>query len=137
MKNLIYFFFGVWALASCAPAATTSTTTTTTTINNPVVVISPMGQWNYTITGTPQGDYAGLFTVTQNGLQFSAMIAVAGTDLPIQNFVFNPETKKMTGELSYMGLLIAFEAVMTTPDELTGAMAEGGMEFPFKATRRK
>jgi hypothetical protein len=134
MKNLLYFFLSIWVLSSCAPAATTTTSTTTTT--SVTEVLSPVGLWDYTITGTPEGDFAGILTITESGQLLTATLALRGNGLPIENFAYNIETKKLTGELNYSGLIIAFEALMTA-NELNGAFSEGGMDFPFKAIRKK
>jgi hypothetical protein len=136
MKNLIYFLLVTWTLSSCASTVTTTTASTTTTTASVQEVLSPAGNWDYTITGTPQGDFAGVLTITETGQLFSAILAVNGNGLPIENFAYNKETKKLTGEINYSGLVIAFEALMTG-DELNGGLSDGEMQFPFKATRKK
>lgn len=75
-------------------------------------------------------------TITESGQLFTASLAVNGNPLPIENFSFNSETKKLTGEINYSGMVIAFDALLTG-DEMNGGLSAEGMDFPFKATRRK
>ena len=42
----------------------------------------------------------------------------------------------MTGEVYYNGTPVLFDAVMEG-EALNGTMSAGGMNFPFKATRKK
>lgn len=95
-----------------------------------------MGQWDYSITGTPQGDFSGVMTVEEVNQALTTKLSSNGSDLPIEKFVYDKATKKMSGEFDYSGTPVQMDAVMEG-DQITGTMSAGGMAFPFKATRKK
>lgn len=95
-----------------------------------------MGLWNYTITGTPEGDFNGVMTIGEVDKVPTAKLAVNGGELAIEKFVYNKETKKMSGEFDYNGTPVYFDAVLGD-DVIDGGMSAGGGTFPFKATRKK
>lgn len=97
---------------------------------------SPVGQWDYSITGTPQGDFSGVMTVEEVNQALTTKLSSNGSDLPIEKFVYDKATKKMSGEFDYSGTPVQMDAVMEG-DLITGTMSAGGMAFPFKATRKK
>ncbi|MBL7861473.1 MAG: hypothetical protein JNJ65_09945 [Cyclobacteriaceae bacterium] len=123
MKNLFYFALVSLFITSCA---------STKMVKAP----SPTGNWDYTITGTPEGDFNGVMTISEVDKALSAKLVSNGNELPIEKFMYNKETKKMSGELYYSGTPVMFDAVMNT-DQMDGTMSAGGMNFPFKATRKK
>lgn len=123
MKNLFYLALVSLFITSCA---------STKMAKAP----SPTGNWDYTISGTPEGDFNGVMTISEVDKTMSAKLVSNGNELPIEKFVYNKETKKMSGELYYSGTPVLFDAVMTT-DQMDGTMSAGGMNFPFKATRKK
>jgi len=124
MKHLFYFMLGALLLTSCATTKTTSK------------VPSPIGDWDYAITGTPEGNFSGVLTITEINNVYTAKMASGAGDLMIEKFTYDKTTMKVAGELDYSGTLVLFDAVMNN-DEMTGAMSAGGMGFPFKATRKK
>jgi hypothetical protein len=123
MKKLLIVFVA-FVLASCATTKTSK------------VEITPEGNWDYSITGTPEGDFNGVMNVTTLDKTYSAKLNASGSELPIENFAYEKESKKVTGELYYSGTPVAFDAILSG-DEMTGSMSAGGMSFPFKATRKK
>ena len=124
MKNTLYFLLVILVLSSCATTKTAS------------VQINPTGDWNYSITGTPEGDFSGIMTVGRNAEAFTAKMTANGAELPLENFAFNDETKKVTGLLYYSGTPVSLDALLNG-EEMTGFMSAEGMNFPFKATRKK
>lgn len=117
MKKILYLAMIV-TLASCAS-------------------LSPAGQWDYKITGTPQGDYSGVLTVTKKDKDnFNANMKSQAGDLPFNSFVFNAKSAKSTGDFSFQGMTIYFDATVTKT-EMTGSVATQGMTFPFTAKRKK
>ncbi len=124
MKNLLYLFVGLALLSSCA--------TTKSTSKAP----SPTGNWDYTISGTPEGDFAGVMTIAEVDKTLTAKMVSNGSEIPIEKFTYNKETKKLAGEFYYSGTPVLFDATLVV-DEITGSMSAGGMGFPFKATRKK
>ncbi len=123
MKNLI-FVFVVLIIASCASTKTSK------------IVITPAGNWDYIITGTPEGDFSGVMSITTQDKTFSAKMNASGSELTINNFTFDEATKKVAGDLDYSGTTVLFDALLNG-EEMVGAMSAGGMNFPFKATRKK
>jgi hypothetical protein len=120
--NLIYLFVAL-VLASCASTKTTSK-------------ITPVGDWDYMITGTPEGDFKGVLNVTAAGTGYAAKMLSAAGEAPLQKFAYDPTTKKVTGAVPYNEFMVDMDATVAA-DEMTGSMSAGGMSFPFKATRKK
>jgi hypothetical protein len=118
------FIFMLAFLAACVSTKTSKT------------VITPVGEWEYLITGTPEGDFKGILNIVKESDKFMAKLSANGYDLPIDNFTWNADTKKVNGELDYSGTAVLFDAVLNG-DELLGDMSAGGMSFPFRATRKK
>lgn len=121
--KIIALLFIALIISSCA---------TTKTAKAP----SPAGNWDYTISGTPEGDFVGVMTIAEIDKALSAKLNSSGNELPIEKFAYDKETKKMTGEVYYNGTPVLFDAVMEG-EALNGTMSAGGMNFPFKATRKK
>ena len=124
MKNTLYFLLGILMLSSCATTKTAS------------VQINPTGNWDYSITGTPEGDFGGLMTVSRSSDAFTAKMIANGAELPLENFTYNEATKKVSGLLYYSGTPVSLDALLNG-EEMTGLMSAEGMNFPFKATRKK
>jgi hypothetical protein len=119
MKNIAAILISL-LMASCAPKV-------------PLAV----GNWDYKITGTPQGDYAGVLTVSKNkNKTLDAVMKSNGGDLPFNQFQFDPKTKKSTGKFDYQGTPIVFNANVTETT-MEGTVSAENMNFPFTATRKK
>ncbi|HNR74322.1 MAG TPA: hypothetical protein PKM03_08860 [Cyclobacteriaceae bacterium] len=124
MKNFSIVLFIALAFTACVASKTVSKAP------------SPTGNWDYTITGTPQGDFKGVMVIAEVDKVLTAkLVNDGGTELPIEKFLFNKETQKMSGEFDYSGALIFFDGLFATT-EITGTMSTSGMYFPFKATRK-
>jgi hypothetical protein len=124
MKKVFYFVLTVLLLSSCASTKSTSK------------VPSPEGNWDYSITETPEGDFKGVLTIAKIDDGYTAKMAINGGELSIEKYTYNETTMKMAGEFDYSGNLVLFDAIMVG-DEINGSMSTGGMGFPFKATRKK
>ncbi len=98
--------------------------------------VSPVGSWDYTVTGTPNGDYAGTMIVTKNKKVFAATLNSQGADLPFKKFSFDPKTKKTSGDFDYQGTPIYLDASVDEND-MAGNLSTDDAKFPFKATRKK
>lgn len=97
--------------------------------------ITPIGHWEYSITGTPEGDFAGILTVSSQGNLYSAKLNTNGNDLHFETFAWDKTAKKVSGEFYYSGTPVYFSAVINGV-EMTGSMSAGGADFPFKAARK-
>jgi hypothetical protein len=117
MKKVFYLLF-IFSLSSCAS-------------------LSPAGNWDYAITGTPQGDFSGTLTVTKKDKKtFSAVMKSKAEDLKFNKFTFEPKSKKSTGDFDYQGMNVFFDTAINE-NEMIGNISVQGMSFPFKATRKK
>jgi len=123
MKKIVSLLFIAITITACVATKTTTKAP------------SPTGSWDYTITGTPQGDFKGVMIIAEADKMLTAKLISDGAELPIDKFVFNKETQKMSGEFDYSGALILLDAVLNV-NEITGSMSTSGMSFPFKATRK-
>jgi hypothetical protein len=123
MKSLIFVFVALM-IASCASTKTSK------------VVITPAGNWDYSITGTPEGDFNGVMSIVAQDKVYTAKMNASGSELPIEKFTWDEATKKVGGELYYSGTSVLFDATLAG-EEMIGTMSAGGMNFPFKATRQK
>ncbi len=98
---------------------------------------TPAGVWDYSVEGTPEGDVKGVMTIAPNdGKSFAAVMQSNGGELAMDKFVYDEETSKMLGEFIFSGLLVKFDAVQAD-EEINGAMWVSGIDFPFKATRKR
>lgn len=122
MKKILFIISCIVFLASCA----------TTKISKK---ITPAGDWDYSITGTPQGDFNGIMTIHQLESNYSAKFNTNGEELAFEKFAWDATTKSVTGEFYYSGTPVSFAATLNG-EEMTGAMSAGGAEFPFKAIRK-
>jgi hypothetical protein len=116
MKKIYCFVALMALLSSCAPG--------------------PIGAWNYTATGTPEGDFAGVLEIAKKENGYSAKMMSRGNETVFNNFTYSDKTKKAEGTFDYSGNPINFSAQLNK-DQLNGAMSTSGLEFPFKATRKK
>jgi hypothetical protein len=96
----------------------------------------PVGIWNYSVTGTPQGDYKGLMTISKTETGYAAKMSAEGSEIPFDKFEYVKSTKKAAGNFSFQGTPIGYSATLNK-DELNGSIDAGGMEFPIVATRKK
>ncbi len=117
MKKMLIFFVAI-VLSSCS-------------------TLSPVGVWDYSVTGTPDGDRSGIMTVSKKDKKaFDAILKTDEGELKFDTFAFEAKTKKSTGDFNYQGTVIFLDADVKA-DEMTGNLSTQGMNFPFKATRKK
>jgi len=99
--------------------------------------VSPVGNWDYKITGTPEGDYAGVMTVTKKDKKtLEAVMESTVGKLTFTKFTFNTKAKKSFGDFTYQGMSVVFDATVSEK-EMNGNISVEGMSFPYKATRKK
>ncbi len=143
MQYKLIYAIAIIILTSCATTKTTSTVTTaqatTPSIAAPastVVSTVILGEWDYTVTGTPDGDFKGVLNISSSANTYAAKMISATGEVPVEKFAFVKETNKISGEVPYNGMSVGLDATLAG-DQLTGTMFAGGMDFPFSATRRK
>ncbi len=98
--------------------------------------LNPVGTWNYSVTGTPNGDYSGDLDIGKPAKDYTATLIVQGASVPFRKFSFDKKTGKASGDFDFQGTPIYFDAQLKG-DELAGTMATDDMKFPFKASRKK
>jgi len=123
MKNLIFVFVAL-IIASCASTKTSK------------VVITPAGNWDYIITGTPEGDFSGVMSIVTENKLYSAKMTASGSEITIYKFTWDEPTLKVGGEFNYSNYTVLLDAALAG-EEMVGSMSVEGMSFPFKATRKK
>jgi hypothetical protein len=116
MKHLTFFLFAFVA-TSCA-------------------TLSPAGNWNFAITGTPQGDFTGSMEVTKKDAGYAAKLKIADTEAVFERFTFDKKTAKSTGTFYYQSMGVNFDAAVAK-EAMDGTVSVQGMSFPFKASRQK
>ena len=116
MKKIIILAISALALASCAPG--------------------PVGVWNYSVTGTPQGDYTGTLTVQKATAGLTAVMDGQTGKVAFNKFTYTKKDQKTEGDFDFSGVNILFSAKLNK-DQLKGTMSTSGMDFPFDATRKK
>ena len=122
MQKFIYLFTLIM-LTSCA------------TVKTKKIAVTPVGDWDYTLTGTPSGDYSGILSIIEKEKVLAATIKSSEGELPLTNVNFDKATSVITGNLNYQGTILALNATLSG-ESLAGTISSGGSEFPFKATRK-
>jgi len=123
MKKFFVFMITALIITSCATTKTSK-------------VASPAGNWDYTITGTPEGDFFGVMNIATQDKNYVAKMMVSGSEIPVNNFSWEAATNKVGGDFNYSGYTVYLDAAMAG-EEITGSVTTEGMSFPFKATRKK
>jgi hypothetical protein len=116
MKKIAVLLAGI-ALAGCAS-------------------LSPVGNWNYTISGTPQGDFAGVMAVAKKDAGFTATMKTSDGEMAFEQFTFDKKTAKSAGNFYYQSMNVNFDAAVTK-EAMDGTVSVQGMSFTFKAARKK
>lgn len=124
MKKIFFSVITVIVLASCATTKTSK------------VGITPAGNYDYSITGTPEGDFSGDFIITSQDKNYTAKLNAGGNELPFNTCTWDQTNNKVTGDFTYSGYNVFFDAVLNG-EELIGSVSAEGTSFPFKATRKK
>jgi len=123
MKKLFVFMITALVITSCATTKTSK-------------AVSPAGSWDYTITGTPEGDFFGVLDIATQDKNYVAKMLASGSEIPVNNFIWEAATSKVGGDFNYSGYTVYLDASMAG-EAITGSVTTEGMSFPFKATRKK
>ena len=117
MKKLAFAFIVSFLVSACA-------------------AVGPTGSWDYTVTGTPQGDFKGELIVTKNETGYTAKLSSKDGEIPFNSFTYDKKGKKSAGTFDFSGTAVDFKAGVEK-EQMKGTMNAGGMEFPFTATKKK
>jgi hypothetical protein len=98
--------------------------------------VSPAGNWNYTISGTPQGDFTGTLEVAKSNGGYTASVKAPDSEMKFEQFTFDKKTARSAGNFYFQNMSVNFDAEVTKAT-MDGSVSVQGMSFPFKATRKK
>jgi len=98
--------------------------------------VSPVGTWNYTISGTPQGDFTGTMVVAKKDAGYAASLKAPDSEMAFEQFTFDKKAGRSAGSFNYQNMGVNFDAGVTK-EAMDGSVSVQGMSFPFKATRKK
>lgn len=98
--------------------------------------VSPVGNWNYTISGTPQGDFTGTMEVAKKDAGYTASVKAPDSEMTFEQFTFDKKTARSSGNFYFQNMGVNFDAGVTK-DTMDGSVSVQGMSFPFKAVRKK
>jgi hypothetical protein len=121
MKKILVLFIAL-VMVSCA--------------STKKMAMVPVGNWDYTITGTPNGDFSGVLMVTMDGENYMAILKSEVGEIKFDQTKFDQATKKLTGSFDFQGTPIDFEST-TEGDVMKGWVSAGGGSWPFNGTRKK
>ncbi len=98
------------------------------------VVDISVGEWEYVISDTPEGDFEGTFTITREGDNYTGALHTAQGDAPLNGVVIENDELKCT--FDYAGYTIDMTGKFVG-DAFTGKCSVEYNDFPMSATRKK
>lgn len=93
-----------------------------------------VGEWEYVLRDTPNGDVEGTFTITKDGDSYSGALHTAEGDAPLNNVAV--ENNELTSTFDYSGYTIDMTGVFSG-DTFTGKCSVEYNDFPMTAVRKK
>ncbi|MCK5700965.1 MAG: hypothetical protein KAI29_07430 [Cyclobacteriaceae bacterium] len=120
IQRVIIFMFAAFAAYACATS-------------KKVVDIS-IGEWEYVIKDTPNGDIDGILTIAKDGDYYTGALHSAEGDLPLNNVAV--ENDKLVSTFDYSGYTVDMTGVFAG-DTFTGKCSVEYNEFPMTAVRKK
>ncbi|MEM6344155.1 MAG: hypothetical protein AAF927_09760 [Bacteroidota bacterium] len=97
------------------------------------VAWSAVGNWDFTVTGTPAGEVAGVMVITQSGDDYKGELRTEEGTLELEDVKL--VDNKLTANLSYQGYSLNLEG-MFNGDMMDGEVSMGYDSFTIKATRQ-
>jgi len=98
------------------------------------VAISPVGEWNVTVSGTPYGEMTGKLLVSGNAKALKAIIKIQGEEITMDRYTHDSKTGESSGAFFFQGNSVSYSGKQSD-SSLTGTMSAGGMDFPVKGVR--
>ena len=93
-----------------------------------------LGDWTYTVPGTPLGDVTGKMTLKSENGVIKAFLENNGETTELSEFKL--EDKNISGIFYYSGTPVRLEGVFESLNSLSGKLtADGAGVFPMKASR--
>lgn len=129
MKSGPFFLIAFMALlfVSCSPK-------TAKPLEAAAPSIPYLGDWTYTVPGTPLGDVTGKMSLKSENGVIKAFLETNGETTELSEFKL--EDKKISGIFYYSGTPVRLEGMFESLNSLTGKLtADGAGVFPMKASR--
>jgi hypothetical protein len=92
----------------------------------------PSGNWNYTVTGTPNGTVEGTMTITKNGDSYSGELQSPIGSTNLNNLEIEGQT--LSADFDYSGTEIQMSGTFEG-DSFNGEVAAGYDSFDMTANR--
>ena len=93
-----------------------------------------VGEWEYVIKDTPEGDVSGTMVIAKDGDAYTGKLVSDIGELPLQNVTI--EDGQLKAMFEYTGYEIGMEGKFEG-DSYTGKCTVEYMEFPMTATKKK
>lgn len=125
MKKFTNFFFILLSIALITSCAGTKSSKGN----------SPAGEWDYSIKGTPDGDFSGVMTITKTDNGYTGQLATSRGNLPFTATRYIKEDNKIEAEFDYSGMAVMLKGIINGAS-MTGTVATSGYEFPLTANKK-
>lgn len=93
-----------------------------------------IGEWDYLLTGTPDGDATGTFTIAKDGDSYTGALHTAQGDTDLNNVVVTDGD--LVCDFEFMGYTIDMTGKFAG-DAFTGKCSVEYNDFPMTAVRKK
>lgn len=93
-----------------------------------------VGEWDYVIKDTPNGDMAGTFTISKAGDQYSGMLRASGGNSPLNNV--KVENDVLSSTFDYSGYTVSLTGKFMG-DNFDGKCSVDYNDFQMTAVRKK
>ncbi len=91
---------------------------------------SYLGNWEYTVKNTPEGDFTGIMVLSRDGDHYTGALKSSEGQTPFQNVVI--DGNNLSCNFDYMGYNIILKGIFEG-ETLTGNMSVEYNNFPFTA----
>ncbi|MEZ4773742.1 MAG: hypothetical protein R3D00_11215 [Bacteroidia bacterium] len=99
------------------------------------VSYSAAGNWDFSVTNTPEGDYKGVMVLTQAEEGYTGYLEAAGSKIELKNIVIDDENK-LKASLYFSGNDLDIKGTFSG-ESFTGFVVAGYDNFPIVAERTK
>lgn len=125
MKKFIYSLFTISTIAFLTSCASTKSAKEN----------SPAGEWEYSIKGTPEGDFTGIMTITKTETGYSGQLGTSQGTLPFSSTKYSKEGNKVEAEFEYSGMPVSLVGTIVGTS-MTGTVSTSGYDFPLTANKK-
>lgn len=94
-----------------------------------------IGDWEYTVTDTPEGDFTGFFSISKEGDAYVGVLKSSNQEATqLKKFIL--EDNNFSGSFDYMGYNVIMKGVIEG-ETMSGEMTVDYNGFPFTAKKIK